>query len=113
VLLFTLPSNIPHISDGLRARNILLQDPMIPYNPALHSEHPKYINAHRAIHEIIARQQALQMAQLRASGYGQPSMDRQQIGDMQKKQVEAVFESLEQAAELEMCDPGEMRNELG
>ncbi|WWD21589.1 hypothetical protein CI109_106075 [Kwoniella shandongensis] len=112
VLLFTLPSNVQYIANYLAGLSLYLLDPIPPYNPALHSDNPVYVNAHGGGH--IAMQMHI-MAQRRAIGateYGAGGMvfgareDKTTQVEVQRKQVDEVFKSLDSGGEIEQSDPG-------
>jgi hypothetical protein len=114
VLLFTLPSNISYIAQHLIVNGQYLLDPIPPYDPLRHADHPSYHNAHGG------QEQSLRMMQLaRAKSYGSVSygaamgqfgmaqMDRIKQVEVQRKQVDEVFKSLDNGQELVQSDPGE------
>lgn len=107
VLLFTLPSNIQYISDTLIAHNLFLLDPMPPYDPMRHNDHPAYQNAHgggdRAYKMYLASQQRYTAG---GGAYYNPQQDKSRQVEVQRQQVDAVFKSIESGVELEQSDPG-------
>ncbi|WWC86799.1 uncharacterized protein L201_001678 [Kwoniella dendrophila CBS 6074] len=110
VLLFTLPSNVQYIANMLATLSLYLLDPVPPYDPARHTERPRYENAHGGGH--IAAQMTL-LAQRRAqagNGFGMVFSDRDRDKatqvEVQRKQVDEVFKSLDNGGELEQSDPG-------
>ncbi|KLT44189.1 hypothetical protein CC85DRAFT_242764 [Cutaneotrichosporon oleaginosum] len=107
VILFTLPSNIQYISDTLIAHNLFLLDPMPPYDPMRHNDHPAYQNAHgggeRAYKMYLASQQRYTTS---GGSHYNPQQDKARQVEVQRQQVDAVFKSIESGAELEQSDPG-------
>ncbi|WVQ75915.1 hypothetical protein IAR50_005550 [Cryptococcus sp. DSM 104548] len=109
VLVFTLPSNISYIASFLTDHNLFLLDPIPPYDPIRHSDHPPYRNAHGSGEQA---QRMLAMAQRRAvSGSGDfvfsdRERDKATQVEVQRQQVDAVFKTLEDGMELEQSDPG-------
>nr|XP_018265349.1 DNA repair protein RAD5 [Kwoniella dejecticola CBS 10117]OBR87507.1 DNA repair protein RAD5 [Kwoniella dejecticola CBS 10117] len=111
VLLFTLPSNVQYIANLLATMSQYLVDPIPPYDPSRHSEQPRYENAHGG--GAFAAQMAA-MAQRRAAmasgGYGMVFADKEREKatqvEVQRKQVDEVFKSLDNGGELEQSDPG-------
>ncbi|WVQ69393.1 uncharacterized protein L199_007610 [Kwoniella botswanensis] len=111
VLLFTLPSNIQYIANMLATLSLYLQDPVPPYEPSRHSEQPRYENAHGGGH--FAAQMAIyaqRRAMMSGSGYGMVFADKEREKatqvEVQRKQVDEVFKSLDNGGELEQSDPG-------
>nr|XP_019008370.1 DNA repair protein RAD5 [Kwoniella pini CBS 10737]OCF47151.1 DNA repair protein RAD5 [Kwoniella pini CBS 10737] len=111
VLLFTLPSNVQYIANLLATLSQYLVDPIPPYDPSRHSEQPRYENAHGG--GAFAAQMAA-MAQRKAAmasgGYGMVFADKERDKatqvEVQRKQVDEVFKSLDNGGELEQSDPG-------
>lgn len=116
VLLFTLPSNVQFIANYLAGYTMYLLDPIPPYDPARHSDRPRYENAHGGGE---AAWQMHVMAQRRAAGldgYGGMVMgDREKEAtkvEVHRKQVDEVFKSIDDGKELEQSDPGMFRLRL-
>ncbi|WVF69696.1 hypothetical protein IAT40_004475 [Kwoniella sp. CBS 6097] len=112
VLLFTLPSNIQYIANLLASLSLYLLDPIPPYDPNRHSDRPRYENAHGggqvAMHmHILAQRRA---AGLGGNSYGMMFADKEREKatqvEVQRKQVDEVFKSLDNGGELEQSDPG-------
>ncbi|TYJ56013.1 hypothetical protein B9479_003255 [Cryptococcus floricola] len=107
VLVFTLPSNINYIAEFLTNHNLFLLDPIPPYDPARHSDHPPYRNAHGSGEQA---QRMLAMAQRRAlTGdfvFSDKERDKTTQVEVQRMQVDEVFKTLEDGMELEQSDPG-------
>ncbi|WRT64679.1 uncharacterized protein IL334_001613 [Kwoniella shivajii] len=112
ILVFTLPSNVQYIANMLASMSIYLLDPVPPYDPSRHNEQPRYENAHGG--GQIAAQMAM-LAQRRAAaasgaGYGMMFADKEREKatqvEVQRKQVDEVFKSLDNGGELEQSDPG-------
>ncbi|WVW78313.1 hypothetical protein I302_100267 [Kwoniella bestiolae CBS 10118] len=111
VLLFTLPSNVQYIANMLATLSLYLQDPVPPYDPSRHSEQPRYENAHGGGH--FAAQMAIyaqRRAMLSGAGHGMLFADKEREKatqvEVQRKQVDEVFKSLDNGGELEQSDPG-------
>ncbi|WVQ98151.1 hypothetical protein IAU59_005273 [Kwoniella sp. CBS 9459] len=112
VLLFTLPSNVQYIANLLANLSLYLLDPIPPYDPNRHSDRPRYENAHGggqvAMHmHILAQRRA---AGLGGNSYGMMFADKEREKatqvEVQRKQVDEVFKSLDNGGELEQSDPG-------
>jgi hypothetical protein len=112
VLLFTLPSNVKYITDTLVANHIYLLDPLPPYDPNRHNDKPDYHNGHGSGEKGMILSQRWQREQYSAAtgGYGmsahQAQMDKATQIEVQRKQVDEVFESLRNSGELEVSSPG-------
>lgn len=110
-MLFTLPANVRYIGDTLQANNLYLLDPIPPYDPSRHVDTPAYENPHGggAI-SYHAAQRA--QANLYNNGWGVPNLgaaigqERINAVEVQRRQVDEVFTSLEVAGELDQSDPG-------
>ncbi|OCF44855.1 DNA repair protein RAD5 [Kwoniella heveanensis CBS 569] len=112
VLLFTLPSNVQYIANLLASLSLYLLDPIPPYDPNRHNDRPRYENAHGggqvAMHmHILAQRRA---AGLGGNSYGMMFADKEREKatqvEVQRKQVDEVFKSLDNGGELEQSDPG-------
>jgi hypothetical protein len=115
VLIFTLPSNVRYISDTLLAHSLYLLDPLPPYDPARHADHPEYHNAHGSGERAMQLYQAHRRMQQHGNG-GQafnPVADKARQVEVQRKQAEAILDQLTDGVELEQSDPGPwIRTEL-
>ncbi|KAK8847498.1 hypothetical protein IAR55_005356 [Kwoniella newhampshirensis] len=105
VLLFTLPSNVQYIAGYLASLNLYLLDPVPPYNPALHSDNPVYINAHGGGHLAMQMHMLAQQRVIGATGEMVFDQKATQV-EVQRKQVDEVFKSLDNGGEIEQSDPG-------
>ncbi|OXM76917.1 DNA repair protein RAD5 [Cryptococcus neoformans Bt63] len=113
VLVFTLPSNVQYIANFLTGYNLFLLDPIPPYDPSRHSDHPPYHNGHGSGE---AAMQLLAYAQRRAMGasgnagsefvFSDKEREKATQVEVQRKQVDEVFKSLDNGTELEQSDPG-------
>lgn len=113
VLVFTLPSNVQYIASFLAGYNLFLLDPIPPYDPARHSDHPLYQNGHGSGE---AAMQLLAYAQRRVMGmsgnmgsefvFSDKEREKATQIEVQRKQVDEVFKSLDNGTELEQSDPG-------
>ena len=106
VMLFTLPANVNYISTNLQANNIYLLDPVPPYDPYRHSDCPPYHNPHGGGNISAA---AAQRAQALLAGNGHTNyigQERVNQVDVQRRQVDEVYTTLEMGGELEQSDPG-------
>lgn len=101
-MIFTLPSNINYIVDTLTSHKIFLLDPMPPYDPQRHTDHPEYINGHGS--GEIAYKLYLQSRSSQTYGYTQ--QDKAKQVEVQRAQVDEVFKSIDNGMELEQTDPG-------
>ncbi|ORY30328.1 SNF2 family N-terminal domain-domain-containing protein [Naematelia encephala] len=105
VLLFTLPSNVKYIAQSLMSHGVFLRDPAPPYDPARHADRPKYINAHGG--DSQAAQAEMQWVRsMYSTSMPSAPMDKTTQVEVQRKQVDEVFESIESGAELEESVPG-------
>ncbi|KAL7420061.1 hypothetical protein Q5752_005026 [Cryptotrichosporon argae] len=105
VLVFTLPSNITYIAGELMRNGLFLLDPVPPYDPVRHNEHPPYINAHGG-HESAMRKHNEWQARLSGWRPVAVAQDRVKQVEVQRAQVDEVFKNMENGAELEQSDPG-------
>lgn len=113
VLVFTLPSNVQYIANFLVGYSLFLLDPVPPYDPSRHSDHPSYQNGHGSGE---AAMQLLAYAQRRAMGapgnagsefvFSDKEREKATQVEVQRKQVDEVFKSLDNGTELEQSDPG-------
>ena len=109
VLLFTLPSNITYIAQSLLSNNQYLLDPVPPYDPSRHADLPEYHNAHgsgdQAMRTWLAqRRSAAGLPEGMPMGY----MDKAKQVEVQRKQMDEVFKSLDNGGQLEQSDPGKL-----
>jgi SWI/SNF-related matrix-associated actin-dependent regulator of chromatin subfamily A3 len=106
ILLFTLPANIKYISDSLIHNHLYLDDPFPPYDPKRHSDQPPYDNP-----QGIRSAEALARARYGFQPQFQPQIGVDRINqiEVQRKQVDEVFQSIESGGELDQSDPGESR----
>jgi len=106
VILFTLPSNVDYITHHLVLQELVLLDPIPPYDPARHADTPVYQNGHGG-GDLALR--ILNLIQSRRLGMGTASvMDKAKQVDVQRQQVDEVFKSIDDGQELEHTDPGEL-----
>ncbi|EIW71155.1 hypothetical protein TREMEDRAFT_27733 [Tremella mesenterica DSM 1558] len=107
VLLFTLPANVRYLIDALANHELYPLDPTPPYDPRRHSGNPPYRNGYGSGAEAM-RMYLLAQSRRTQSSYGlsQGSQDRVSQVEVQRKQVDEVFKSLDNGAELEQSDPG-------
>lgn len=109
VVMFTLPSNVSYIADTLIAHNIFLLDPVPDYDPRRHMDEPEYHNAHgggdraAVLHQAFARKQ---YSSSQAGSFYNAAMEKAKLVEVQRQQVEKVFESIADGVELEQSDPG-------
>lgn len=110
-MLFTLPANVNYISGTLTANNLYLLDPIPPYDPYRHNDYPPYENPHGG--GAISAQYAQRAANNVYGPGGWTSNFSGAIGqerinqvEVQRRQVDEVFTSLEVAGELDQSDPG-------
>lgn len=116
MLLFTLPSNVKHISTSLWQNNHFLSDPIPPYDPNRHADRPPYHNPHMHDEETrrLVNMQLTHMSSLgrfgnpHSGGFGMGSsaMDKAKQVEVQRQQVDDVFKSLDKGVELAQSDPG-------
>jgi SWI/SNF-related matrix-associated actin-dependent regulator of chromatin subfamily A3 len=107
VMMFTLPANVNYISSTLLANNLYLLDPIPPYDPYRHADSPPYQNPHGGGHISAAAAQRAQA--LLAGGYGGGNFipqERTNQVEVQRRQVDEVYTTLEMGGELEQSDPG-------
>lgn len=91
--------------------NIFFFDPLPPYDPARHADQPRYENPHGG-HDIAT--QMYSAAQSRArfpngvylTAAQQAQIDKAKALEVSRVQVDQVYDSLDNAAELEQSDPG-------
>jgi SWI/SNF-related matrix-associated actin-dependent regulator of chromatin subfamily A3 len=101
-MMFTLPANVTYISTSLQANNIYL------YDPYRHADYPPYHNPHGGGAISAAAAQRAQ-ALLAGNGYSNGnyiSQERVNQVDVQRRQVDEVYTTLEMGGELEQSDPG-------
>ena len=107
VLLFTLPANVKYITDSLLTHELYPLDPTPPYDPSRHTGSPPYRNG------LGSGDEAMRLYQLsltrRAAGFSGSTYyppERVNQVEVQRKQVDEVFKSIDNGAELEQSDPG-------
>lgn len=107
-MMFTLPANITYIASTLQANNIYLLDPIPPYDPYRHADTPPYQNPHGGGQISAAAAQRAQAMLAGASGqYGNfVAQERINQVDVQRRQVDEVYTTIETGGELEQSDPG-------
>ncbi|WVQ83192.1 hypothetical protein IAT38_005331 [Cryptococcus sp. DSM 104549] len=115
VLVFTLPSNVGYIANYLANLNLYLFDPIPPYDPSRHSDRPRYENPHggsanaQLMHDQAQRRL---MGQGHGGGvngefmFSDRERDKATQVEVQRKQVDEVFKTLENGKELDQSDPG-------
>jgi SWI/SNF-related matrix-associated actin-dependent regulator of chromatin subfamily A3 len=106
-MMFTLPANINYISSSLQANNIYLLDPVPPYDPYRHADTPPYQNPHGGGQISAAAAQRAQAMLAGAGHYGNfVSQERINQVEVQRRQVDEVYTTIETGGELEQSDPG-------
>jgi hypothetical protein len=111
-MMFTLPANVQYISNTLQGNNIYLLDPVPPYDPYRHADTPPYQNPHGGGALSAALAQRAQAALAGGSSWANPNgyasigQDRINQVEVQRRQVDEVYTTLEIPGELEHSDPG-------
>lgn len=111
-MVFTLPANISYVTQSMVKNNIFFFDPLPPYDAARHNDQPRYLNPHGG-HEIAAHLHNAAQTRLRypngiyLTQSQQAQMDKAKALEVSRVQVDQVYDSLDNAAELEQSDPGE------
>lgn len=109
LFVLTIPPNIKYVSDQLAEHSLFLLTPKLPYEPAWF-QNCLYYNPHISHPGIYdnysARKKTLSSGGLSTQGPNEQQLAAQRALNLQRSQVDEVFESLKGGDELDETDPG-------
>lgn len=105
ILCFTLPSNVSYIADYLANSAQFLDHPVPYYSPQNHYDHPAYYNPHNPPPEGFRALRRNKLDALMGRGVMQ---QQQKTIDVQRQQVDQVFQALPSHDELPETAPDGM-----
>jgi SWI/SNF-related matrix-associated actin-dependent regulator of chromatin subfamily A3 len=109
LFVLTIPPNIKYVSDQLAENSLFLLTPKLPYESAWF-QNCLYYNPHISHPGVYdnysARKKTATGSSLAAQGANEQQLAAQRALNLQRSQVDEVFESLKGGDQLDETDPG-------